>query len=44
MVKGAVRVGVELPLKRVSTVRKYDEIGMMIMPNVKASSFMMTEL
>lgn len=32
------------PLKRVSTVRKYDPMGITIMPRVKASSFMMTDL
>jgi hypothetical protein len=31
-------------LKTVSTVTKYDPMGITIMPRVKARSFMMTEL
>ena len=33
-----------VPLKTVSTVRKYDPMGITIMPRVKARSFMMTDL
>jgi hypothetical protein len=33
-----------IPLKTVSTVRKYDPMGITIMPRVKARSFMMTDL
>lgn len=36
--------GVDMPLKTVSTVTKYEPMGITIMPRVKARSFMMTEL